>query len=55
MALKKRIYPSGKTAWYYVFDAIGSTREIRRQLTETGFSTRGEAEEAEAQRLRLRG
>jgi hypothetical protein len=50
MAVKKRVYRSGKTAWYYVFDAIGSTREIRRQITETGFSTRREAEEAEAQR-----
>ncbi len=50
MAVKKRVYRSGKTAWYYVFDAIGSTREIRRQITETGCSTRREAEEAEARR-----
>ena len=50
MAVKKRIYRSGRTSWYYVFDASGSTREKRRQITESGFSTRREAEEAEARR-----
>jgi integrase len=50
MAVRKRVYRSGKTAWYYVFDAIGSTRENRHQITESGFSTKREAQVAEARR-----
>ena len=50
MAVKKRSYRSGKAVWYYVFDAPGSTRTSRRQITESGFATKREAEEAEAQR-----
>lgn len=50
MSVKKRRYNSGKTVWYYVFDAPGSTKEDRRQVKKSGFSTKGEAAEAEAQR-----
>jgi hypothetical protein len=50
MSVKKRSYRSGKTVWYYVFDAPGSTRTGRRQITESGFATKREAEDAEAKR-----
>jgi hypothetical protein len=50
MPVKKRSYRSGKTVWYYVLDAPGSTRTDRRQITESGFETKREAEEAEAKR-----
>jgi integrase len=50
MPVKKRSYRSGKTVWYYAFDALGSTRTDRRQITESGFETKREAEEAEAKR-----
>jgi integrase len=50
MSVKKRCYRSGKTVWYYIFDAPGSTRTVRRQITESGFATKREAEDAEAKR-----
>lgn len=50
MPVYKRTYRSGKTVWYYVFDAPGSTRHERRQITCSGFQTRREAVEAEAAR-----
>lgn len=50
MAVDKRTYTSGKTVWYYVFDAPGSTREHRRQVKASGFATKKEALDAEAVR-----
>jgi integrase len=50
MSVHKRTYRSGKTSWFYVFDARGSTREDRRQVTGSGYATRKEAIEAEAER-----
>jgi hypothetical protein len=50
MPVKKRKYRSGKIAWYYVFDAPGSTRENRCQITASGFASKREAEAAEAAR-----
>lgn len=50
MSVKKRTYGSGKIVWYYVFDAPGSTRANRRQIKESGFATKREAEDAEAKR-----
>ena len=46
----KRTYASGKTVWYYVFDAPGSTRQHRRQVKASGFATKKEALDAEALR-----
>jgi integrase len=50
MSVKKRTYPSGKTVWYYVFDAPSSNRQNRRQIKGSGFSTKKEAQDAEAVR-----
>ena len=50
MAAHKRKYRSGKTSWYYIFEAPDSTREHRLQVTESGFQTKREADEAEAAR-----
>ncbi len=50
MPVQKRTYESGKTVWYYIFDAPGSTRQSRQQIKESGFATKREAEDAEAQR-----
>ena len=50
MAVDKRTYASGRTVWYYVFDAPGSTRANRRQVKESGFATKKEALDAEAVR-----
>jgi integrase len=50
MPVYKRTYPSGQTVWWYIFDAPGSTRQNRQQITESGFSTKHEAQDAEAQR-----
>lgn len=50
MAVSKRKYPTGKTVWCFVIDAPGSTRENRRQIRESGFATKAEAESAEAER-----
>jgi integrase len=50
MSIKKRTYRTGKCSWFYVFDAPGSTRESRKQITESGFVTKREAEIAEAER-----
>lgn len=46
----KRKYKSGKTVWYYLFSADGATREDRKHVSESGFSTRKEAVDAEAAR-----
>jgi hypothetical protein len=40
MAVRKRKWKTAqgvKTAWSYVFDAPGSTRENRKQIFESGF------------------
>jgi integrase len=50
MPVFKRKYRSGKITCWYVFEAPGSTREDRRQITESGFSTKAAAEKAEAER-----
>src|SRR5690242_1564721 len=50
MAVFKRKYGNGKTVWCFVIDALGSTRENRRQIKESGFATKGAAESAEAER-----
>jgi integrase len=50
MPVYKRTYRSGQTVWSYVIDAPNSTRENRQQLTASGFSTKKEAQDAEAQR-----
>jgi excisionase family DNA binding protein len=46
----KRTYASGKTVWSFVFSAPGATRAEQRQITESGFATKREAEAAESQR-----
>jgi integrase len=50
MPVYKRTYRSGQTAWHYVLDAPGSTRENRQQITGSGFATKHEAQDAEAKR-----
>ena len=50
MPVYKRTYRSGQTVWHYVLDAPGSTRENRQQITGSGFATKHEAQDAEAQR-----
>ena len=45
MAVRKRRNSSGKTVWQYVFDAPGSTRVNRRQIKESGFTTKHDAED----------
>ena len=50
MAVHKREYSSGKTTWSYVFDAPGSTKENRRQIKASNFSTKKQAADAEAKR-----
>jgi len=50
MAVRKRTRPSGKSEWYYCFDLPGSTRQERTRISESGFSTKREAEDAEATR-----
>jgi integrase len=50
MPVYKRPYRSGKTVCCYVIDAPDSSRENRKQITGSGFSTKHEAQDAEAQR-----
>jgi integrase len=50
MPVYKRTYRSGQAVWWYILDAPGSTRENRQQITESGFSTKHEAQDAEARR-----
>jgi integrase len=50
MAIYKRITPSGRTVWYFIFDAPDSTRANRHQIKESGFATKNEAQDAEAAR-----
>jgi integrase len=53
MAIRKRKWKNAtgvKTAWSYVFDAPGSTRSNRRQIFESGFESKKEAQDAETAR-----
>src|SRR5437764_10865378 len=53
MAVHKRKWKSTeglKTNWYYVFDGPGSTRDNRRQILKSGFTSKKEAQDAEAAR-----
>lgn len=50
MSVFKRKYRSGKISWSFVFEAPGSTKEHRRQISESGFATKSAAEKAEAER-----
>ena len=53
MAIRKRKWKTGegvKTAWSYVFDAPGSTRTNRKQIFESGFASKKEAQDAETAR-----
>jgi integrase len=48
MPVHKRKYRSGQVVWFYQFDLPGSTRDGRGRISESGFSTKREAEDAEA-------
>jgi len=48
MPVHKRKYRSGGVVWYYLFDLPGSTREERDRISDSGFATKREAEDAEA-------
>jgi len=53
MAIRKRKWKTGQgvqTAWSYVFDAPGSTRTNRKQIFESGFASKKEAQDAETSR-----
>src|SRR5580698_982674 len=53
MAVHKRKWKSAQgvqTNWYYVFDGPGSTRDNRRQILKSGFASKKEAQDAEAER-----
>ena len=53
MAIRKRKWKTAQgvqTAWSYVFDAPGSTRENRKQIFESGFESKKEATDAEVAR-----
>jgi len=50
MAVNKRKYKSGKVAWYYQFAPPGSTRQNQNLITASGFKTKQEAIDAEAER-----
>ena len=50
MSVYKRTYRSGKLTWYYMFSFGGSTRQNRGRVSESGFPTKREAEDAEARR-----
>jgi integrase len=48
MPVHKRKYASGKTVWFFQFDAPGSTATNRILIKESGFNTKSEATDAEA-------
>jgi integrase len=53
MAIRKRKWKTAQgvqTAWSYVFDAPGSTRTNRKQIFESGFASKKEAQDAETAR-----
>jgi integrase len=41
---------SGKTPWFYMFSLPGGTRKDRKRVSQSGFATKREAEDAEASR-----
>ena len=47
----KRKYRSGKTVWWYQFNAAGSTRHDQRTISGSGFKTKQAAIEAEHKRF----
>jgi integrase len=50
MPVFKRKYESGTTVWRYMFSAPGSTAQERRLVAESGFASKREAGDAEANR-----
>jgi hypothetical protein len=50
MPVYKRKYKSGKVVWSYVFSGPGATRENQNQITESGFESKKDAQDAEAAR-----
>src|SRR5690349_15782015 len=50
MSVHKRRNRSGEIVWAYRFDAHGSTKARRRQVSMSGFATKNEASNAEAVR-----
>ncbi len=53
MAIRKRQWKTARgvsTVWSYVFDAPGSTRKERKQIYESGFASKKEAQDSEAER-----
>src|ERR1039457_1211122 len=48
MPVHKRKYRSGQIVWHYAFNLPGSTRKKRARITGSGFSSKREAEDAEA-------
>src|SRR5450755_689568 len=50
MPAHKRKNRSGEIVWYYMFDAPESTSQSRHRISESGFSTKRETEDAEARR-----
>jgi integrase len=50
MPVYKQKNRSGKVRWGYMFSLAGSTRRDRRRVTGSGFATKNDATNAEAQR-----
>jgi hypothetical protein len=50
MPVFKRKYKSGSVVWSYVFSGPGATRDDQRQITESGFGSKKDAQDAEAAR-----
>ena len=50
MAVVKRTYRSGQTAWGYMFNGPGATRQDQKRVFKFGFLTKREAVDAEANR-----
>jgi len=50
MPVHRRKYISGKTVWFYRFNAPGSTRDSRQEFRAFGFETKQAAVDAEANR-----
>lgn len=50
MPAYKRKNRSGKTVWFYMFSLPGSSRQSRNRVSASGFATKNDATNAEAQR-----
>ena len=50
MPVHKRKNRSGEIRWYYMFSRPGASRLDRRRASESGFTTKAEAQAAEARR-----